>query len=126
MRPGWQRMNQRGKWVSLAAAFVLALAPAGGRAASKDITVENLRGGFVNSSTNNLFKIGAWTPVWVQFKGGDTAFSGEMEIEVPDDNGTPIYFRQTLAFGPGEMTKPEVIYTRPGTRDPNFMIRLYD
>ncbi len=108
---------------ALAALAFLTAASQQARAA--DISVENLRVGFVNNTSNNLFKIGTWTPVWVQLKGGSERFSGQIEIEVPDDEGTPTFFRQTVDVAAGETVRV-VTYARPGTRDPNFVIRLYD
>ena len=103
MHPG------RGNWVGWASGWVLGLAlliaPAVVEAASKDVSVDNLRVGFVNSTTNNLFKIGSWTPIWVQVKGGDARFSGTMEIEVPDDGGTPVYYRQMVNVGPARANR---------------------
>src|SRR5262249_20659300 len=56
------------------------------RAANRPIEVENLWIGFGSS---NSFKVGTWTPVWVQLRGGDARFDGFMEVAVADDDGTP-------------------------------------
>lgn len=93
------------------------------RGASPELGVENLRVGFSNNSQNNMFKIGTWTPVWVQLRGGPERFVGTFEMVVPDDDGTPTRFRQPLEIAPGG-TERVVTYTRPGTRDPEFTIRL--
>jgi hypothetical protein len=106
-------------------ALTLSFGAAGAQGAVKNVSLENLRVGFVNSTTNNLFRVGCWTPVWVQLQGGDERFTGLMEIEVPDDTGTPALFRQVVDIGPNESQRL-VTYARPGTRDPNFWIRLYD
>lgn len=94
-------------------------------AAPNEIQLENLRVGFASAQQNNLFKIGAWTPVWLQFRGGAEPFSGLLEISVPDDDGTPTFFRQAITIPAGANVRA-VTYARPGTRDPNFMIRLFD
>jgi hypothetical protein len=89
------------------------------------VEVENLRVGFVSNAASNLFKIGAWVPVAIQLKGGSERFSGVLELEVPDDDGTPTYFRQVIDVPPGSSTRV-VTYARPGSRDPDFLIRMYD
>ena len=66
------------------------------------IEVENLRVGFVSGAENNLFKVGAWTPVWVQLRAGDERFAGVMEVAVPDDDGTPTAIRQVVEVGARE------------------------
>ncbi len=100
------------------------LAPSA-KAANDEVEVENLRVGFASKAQNNLFKIGTWTPVWVQLRGGNARFSGIMEVEVPDDDGTPTYFRQVVDV-PAHSGVEVVTYARPGSRDPNFTIRLFD
>ena len=49
--------------------------------------------------SSNSFKIGAWTPVWVQLRGGSAAWSGLMEVNVTDDDGTPTTFRMPVDGG---------------------------
>ena len=88
-------------------------------------TVENLRIGFANSTRNNLFKVGTWTPVWVQVKAGDDRFSGVIEVEVPDDAGVPTFFRQVVEIA-AKGTGRVVTYARIGSRDPNLIIRFRD
>src|SRR4051812_36939831 len=87
MRMGW---GSRKAWAVVA---VWAMVTAANGA---EVEVENLRIGFAGNTQNNLFKIGTWTPVWVQLKGGGERFTGMMEVEVPDDDGTPTYFRQVV------------------------------
>ncbi|MGE3820735.1 MAG: hypothetical protein AB7I30_15085, partial [Isosphaeraceae bacterium] len=107
--------------------LVLALATSISTARGADPTlgVENLRVGFASNTQNNLFKIGTWTPIWVQLRGGAERFTGTLEIQVPDDDGTPTRFRQPVEIAPRE-TPRVVSYARPGTRDPEFTIRLLD
>jgi hypothetical protein len=103
---------------------VLAPAPSA-RAAGPALGVENVRVGFSNKAKNNLFKVGAWTPVWVQLRGGSERFAGTMELVVPDDEGTPTAFRQPVEVGPGDMPH-FVTYARTGVRDPDVTVRLFD
>lgn len=106
--------------------LVLALTGAvSGAPAKPPIEVENLRVGFSNNQQNNMFKVGAWTPVWVQLRAGDQRFTGMMELTVPDDDGTPTFVQQTIDLGAGESQR-FTVYTRPGTNDSDFGIRLID
>jgi hypothetical protein len=114
--------RRRGLVGTLLAALGLVTA-AGASVRGAEVGVENLRVGFANSSQNNLFKVGAWTPVRVQLKGGDERFAGTMEIEVPDDDGTPTFFRTPVEV-PARGSVTVTAYARPGSRDPNFLIRL--
>ena len=117
-------MRRARTWAPLwAGLLALAAAPAAVRGA--DPQIENLRVGFTSNARSNLFKVGTWTPLWVQIKGGTERFTGTMEVEVPDDNGTPTFFRQPVDVAPGELARV-VSYARPGSRDPNFLVRLYD
>jgi hypothetical protein len=113
-RLGWRALA----WVSL---WSLAL-PAFVRAAAHPIEVENLRIGFGSS---NSFKVGTWTPVWVQLRGGAERFSGFMDLVVADDDGTPSSFRMAVDVGP-KQSQSFTGYIRPGSRDPELTIRLLD
>lgn len=116
-----------GRWPLAAVVTLAAVLPATVWGAPKrpPIEVENLRVGFTTGSSNNLFKVGAWTPVWVQLKAGDERFTGSMELVVPDDNDTPTAVHQAIDLAPGESQR-FTTYTRPGTIDPDFDIRLSD
>jgi hypothetical protein len=107
-------------------ALLAAVTGGGPMAEGADIAVENLRVGFVNNAQNNLFKIGAWTPAWVTLHGGAERFTGQLEIEVPDDQGVPTFVRQEIDVAAGDTPRPFVLYARPGSRDPDFLIRIYD
>jgi len=98
-----------------------ALAPAAARAAVP-VEIENLRVGF---GADNLFKIGAWTPVWIQLKGGSERFTGFMDVVASDDDGVPTAFRQPVDL-PARETRRFSGYVRPGGRDPDLTIRFYD
>jgi len=117
---GEWRARAFGALAVLGAAVLVSLPVAGA-----DVEVENLRVGFAGNTQNNLFKIGTWTPVWVQLRGGSERFTGMMEVEVPDDDGTSTYFRQVVDVPAGSGSQV-VTYARPGSRDPNFTIRLFD
>ncbi len=102
--------------------------PAAVPAASPRVEVVNLRVGFDASialRSPDLFKVGTWTPVWVQLHGGDDRFSGILELLVADDDGTPTSYRMPVDVGP-KQTQPLTAYVRPGARDPALTIRLWD
>ena len=99
-----------------------------GRSA-RGVEVENMRVGFDASlsslKSSNSFKIGAWTPVWVQLRGGSEPWSGFMEVSVADDDGTPTAFRMPVEVGANQSER-FTAYARPGSRQPEFTIRLLD
>jgi hypothetical protein len=108
----------------LAAAF-----PQGLFAAPAKVEVENIRVGFDASvssmKASNTFKIGTWTPVWVQLRGGAEPFSGFMEVSVADDDGTPVAYRMPVVVGANKSER-FTAYVRPGSREPEISIRLVD
>src|SRR3954447_27017079 len=104
-------------------AGVLLLAMAGPtQAATRPVEVENL---WVGLGSTNTFKVGAWTPVWVQLRGGDARFEGFMEVVVADDDGTPTSYFTRVDVG-ARASQGFPAYIRPGARDPDLTIRLYD
>ncbi len=105
--------------VGWAGAALLVLA-ATVQAAPPRIEVENLRVGFGSS---NSFKVGTWTPVWVQLRAGDERFNGFMDVVVADDDGTPTTFRLPVDVD-AKSSQIFTAYVRPGSRDPNLTIRL--
>ena len=124
-RAGWQ--VRRPSWVVVVAAALVGAQGLTGsaRAAGPVLGFETLRVGFSGNGRSNLFKAGAWTPVWVQLRGGAERFSGTLELEVPDDDGTPTVVRQPVEIAP--LDSPQaVVYTRPGTRNPEITVRLLD
>ena len=90
--------------------------------AAPPVEVQNVRVGF---GQVNTFKIGAWTPVWVQLGAGPDRFSGFMDLVVPDDDGIPTSYRQTVELGPRQSQRLTA-YGRPGGKDTEFTIRLFD
>jgi hypothetical protein len=109
-------------WAPLcASALVLALATSV-HAAPPRIEVENLRIGFGGS---NMFKVGTWTPAWIQLRAGDQNFDGLMEVRVADDDGTPTSYRLPVQV-PARSSQQFTAYVRPGSHDPELTIRLLD
>ena len=102
-------------WASVVVGTASAAPPQG-------VSVENVR---VGLGENNTYKLGTWTPVWVQFRGGDERFSGTLEVVVPDDDGTPTSFRQVVDVG-ARQSQRVTTYARPGSNNPDFTLRLYD
>ncbi len=109
--------------------FLLGMYPQGVLASPNKVEVENIRVGFDASvssmKASNTFKIGTWTPVWVQLRGGAERFSGFMEVSVADDDGTPVAYRMPVEVGPNKSER-FTAYVRPGSREPEMAIRLVD
>lgn len=103
-----------------AALFATAATPA--RAAGRPIEVENI---WIGLGPNNSFKVGTWTPVWIQLHAGDARFQGFIEVMVADDDGTPTsyYTRVDVA---AKDTGTVTAYVRPGSRNPDLTIQLYN
>ena len=104
----------------LAIAALASLSPAA--TAADRLEVENIRVGFGES---NSFKVGTWTPIWVQVKGASQPFKGIIELSVGDDDGTPTSFRQAIEIAANQSQRV-TLYARPGSRDPELTIRLFD
>jgi len=96
---------------------------------ARGIEVENIRVGFDSSlsikGASNSFKIGTWTPVWVQLRAGSERFKGLMHLVVADDDGTPTSFQVPVEVGSNQSER-FTAYARPGSRDPEITIRLFD
>lgn len=120
------RAPRRRLAVWLAAAFwaaaLLATAAAPARAASRPIEVENI---WIGLGPNNSFKVGTWTPVWVQLHAGDARFQGFIQVIVADDDGTPTSFFTRIDVAARD-TSTVTAYVRPGSRNPDLTIQLYD
>jgi hypothetical protein len=120
----------RFRWLIAVAPIVLsALGGVQTAMAQKPVTVENMRVGFDASMSSlhssNSFKIGSWTPIWVQLRGGGERFSGYMDVSVADDDGTPTSFRMPVEV-PANQSARFTAYGRPGSRQPEFSVRLLD
>lgn len=98
--------------ILLASSSALA-APAG-----KAVEVENIRVGF-----NETYKIGAWTPVWVQARAGASPFEGTMEVVVEDESGTPTVSAQSVRIGTADSANL-VAYTRFGSPAGELSVRF--
>ncbi len=83
-------------------------------AASRAVEVENIRVGF-----QERYKVGTWTPVWIQLRGGIDGFNGFLEVVAQDEDGTPTTIRQVVQVPPGT-TQRVTSYVRPGSMDPDF------
>lgn len=59
---------------------------------------------------NGVYKLGLWTPVWVQVRGGSAAASGQLWITVPDDEGGPCSFcSSSVVVGADESREVEML-----------------
>jgi hypothetical protein len=94
------------------------------RAADPLAKIENVRIGYAATLTEGQFKVGAWTPVWVDLKSGSEPFKGLLEVEVPDDDGTPTIVRREVDL-PARTFRPNmVLYTRAGSRNSEVHVRV--
>ncbi len=119
-----------GRWPVLWLGLLALVGPPGsfGAAPSK-IEVENIRVGFdaslSSTKSSNAFKIGTWTPVWVQLRAGPESFSGFMEVMVADDDGTPVAYSLAVKVDANKSER-YTAYVRPGAREPEIRIQLVD
>jgi len=117
--------------MTIAAAVVWqeAAAVAWAQRSARGIEVENIRVGFDSSlsikGASNSFKVGTWTPVWVQLRAGNERFKGLMHLVVADDDGTPTAFQVPVEVGANQSER-YTAYARPGSRDPDITVRLFD
>jgi hypothetical protein len=108
----------------LALALTLLCTQATVQAAEPPITIENVRIGFPLGMNEGQFKVGCWTPIWVDLKSGRDPFKGYLEIEVPDDDGTPTIVQREIDLPAREFRPNIVLYTRPGSRNSEFHVRV--
>lgn len=113
--------NRFARWIALAALGAWAVAAAPARAA-EPVVFEDVRVGF---GAEDSFRIGAWTPIWVQLKGGGAPFRGFLDVVIGDDDGSPATVRQAVDLPAGE-TRTYVAYSRMGGRDSSFSIEVRD
>ena len=83
-------------------------------AASRAVEVENIRVGF-----QERYKVGTWTPVWLQLRGGLDGFNGLLEVIAEDEDGTPTVIRQPVQVAAGG-TQRVTAYVRPGSMNSDF------
>src|ERR1017187_10564781 len=124
------RPSRRLRWpASLWVSLLTWVVPCSAFAAPPKVEVQNIRMGFDASGSSmkasNTFKIGTWTPVWVQLRGGAERFSGFMDVMVADDDGTPTAYRMPVEVGANKSER-FTAYVRPGSREPEISIRLVD
>ena len=91
-----------------------------------DVKIENVRVGFGDGLSKSGYKIGTWTPVWVDLKGGPSGFSGILEFTAPDDSNTPTTIRRDdVVIAPNAM-RTVSLFTRPGSRFGELNTRVID
>ncbi|WP_165071462.1 hypothetical protein [Paludisphaera rhizosphaerae] len=90
--------------------------------AAMPVEVENIRLGFGGS---DVFKVGAWTLVRVDLKGGGSPFRGFLDVTAGDDDGVPVASRQPVDVPAGEM-RSYAAYVRIGGRENQVSAVLYN
>ncbi len=112
------RDRSGGRWrvrgASLLVAVLAAMTGGSSLAADRKVDIENIRVGF-----QERYKVGTWTPVWVQLRGGIDGFQGYLEVMTQDEDGTNTTIRQVVQVAPGAMQRV-TCYVRPGSLDPDF------
>ena len=99
--------------------------PARRRPRTPPVTIENIRVGFRQEANAQAFKVGTWTPVRVDLKGGPERFQGVLEVVVPDDDGTPTSSAAPWTSAPGGPATVTA-YVRPGSTQPRFTVSVLD
>ena len=90
--------------------------------AADPVTIENVAG----RGWAAAYKVGAWTPVVVDVQGGPRRFAGTLELEAPDEDGSPTFVRLPLTVGAGQMIATTA-YVRPGTSNgEDLVVRVRD
>ena len=121
MRPGrgWRRWTL----VPALAWALMAGAASPVRAAEPPVSIENVHVGFPIQG-QDVYEVGAWTPVWVDLKAGPAGFQGLLEVLVPDNDGTPTSVHRGVAVPAGQMAT-FAAYTRPGRSAAEFTVQVY-
>jgi hypothetical protein len=102
----------------LASSPVLAAGP------TPDIKIENVRVGFGDGTARSGYKVGFWTPVWIDVTAGPARFEGVMEFTAPDDNNVATTIRQPISVAANEMATIRM-FTRPGSRYSEMSARVF-
>jgi hypothetical protein len=119
----------------LLVALPLAL-PAAAEAQQRKVKIEQVRIGFPGGgegeagfrSRNDLFKPGAWTPVYVKISPGDSLIQkGEVVIETNDSDDVPTNY--TVPLPPLDPNDPDpqktvIAYTKPGSVNPTITVTV--
>jgi hypothetical protein len=112
-------------WAALAV-----LVPMSAASAAPPVRVESLRIG-LNWQTSGvesrigLFKVGTWTPVWVQLSAGPAPFSGFLNVVVPDDDDVRTSLRRPMSIA-ANTTEWFATYARPGSMSAEFEVQVLD
>ena len=79
----------------------------------------------IGLSEGNLFKVGTWTPVWVQVKAGPAPFSGFLDVVVPDDDDVRTLLRRPISIAANTIEWFPT-YARPGSTNAEFAVEVLD
>ncbi len=116
-----ERKGSRVGALGLIVAIVASLGSSTVQAASRTVDVENVRVGF-----QERYKVGTWTPIWIQLRGGVDGFTGILQVITEDEDGTSTVMSQPVQVAPGASQRVTA-YVRPGSLDPDFaMLRFID
>jgi hypothetical protein len=87
-------------------------------------TIERVHIGFGEVAPGR-YKVGTWTPVFVELMTDAPPFRGQVEVVVPDDDGVPTSVRVPVNLA-DEEKHTVVAQTRAGTMSAEFVVRLLD
>jgi hypothetical protein len=93
----------RHRFLTLCAAFACLAAPLADHARAQfPIKVENVRVGFDEKAGGGSYKVGSWTPVWVDLQAGPERFRGSIDIQTLDEDGIPTLVRRPIDVPAGQ------------------------
>ena len=72
---------------------------------------------------SGAWKVGFWTPLWIDLRGGAEPFQGEVELIAPDRDGVLTAVRKAVQLRPGAVATV-ALTTKIGSRDANLTVKL--
>lgn len=94
-----------------------------GRGASQEQPARDLEIVACKVGFSGAWKVGFWTPLWIDVRGGAEPFRGEVELLAPDRDGVLTAVRQAVQLQPG-MGATIDLATKIGIRDSDLIVNL--
>lgn len=86
--------------------------------ASQPLLLPTITG--VKIGFDGKFKVGVWTPVWVEIENRPSDFRGSIEISTPDGDGVPVRYRSS------ERSDQNLCYVKFGRTSASLTVQLRD